>query len=105
MEPLDLTRAEERLVDSVPFARDDNCRRTRWVGRVQGASLASGLGRGEQSFAGVQRLLRAAVAIVEPVRRAAVDLGEVVPEQARHGAPKAVNGLVRIPHDHEVGSG
>ncbi len=38
------------------------------------------------------------------MRRPAVDLGEVVAEQARHRPPKSVDGLIRVPDDHEAGA-
>ena len=78
MQALDLAGAEKRLIDGVPLARDNHSGRTRRICRTQCASVAARLGRRQEPFARIQRLLRAPIAVVEPVRRPSIYLREVI---------------------------
>src|SRR5258708_27165061 len=58
------------------------------------------MGGEEETLACVERLLRGAATLVEELRGAAVDGGEVATEQARDRAAEPVNRLVRVA-DHD----
>src|SRR5260370_16447942 len=58
------------------------------------------MGGEEETRACVERLLRGAATLVEELRGAAVDGGEVATEQARDRAAEPVNRLVRVA-DHD----
>src|SRR5438309_8101005 len=57
---------------------------------------ASGLGGRQQSLTRIERFLRAAATLVELAGRGAICGGEIVAEQAWHGAAKPVDRLVRV---------
>src|SRR5207253_10258569 len=52
-----------------------------------------------------QHLRRTAVADPELDRATPVDMREVLAQESRHGAPEAVDGLVRVPDDQQPGPG
>src|SRR6202140_5902506 len=95
MQPLDLARDEEGLVDGITLTRHDYCGRR---GDGHGSDVPRGaarMGRDQQALGAVEGLLRAAAAILQALRGAAIDSREVTAQQARNGPSEPVDRLGR----------
>ncbi len=101
MQALDLAGAEERLVDRVALARDDDGRRLVLQLGAQDTRQAPWLGRHEQPLARVEGLLGAPPAGSELARRGAVRGDELAAQKPRHRAAKPVDRLVGVTDDDQ----
>ena len=102
MQAPDLARAEECLADRIALARQNHRRRLVRNVRTQDTWDAVGLRRGEEALARVKSLLRTAAARLKAERFRPIQNAEVLTEQVRNSASKAVDRLVGIADDHKA---